>query len=366
MNGIQGKKFSLLKQRFGSIYGFFSASSKEANSFLQEVGINQTYISREYLLEQAHRELERWEKNCHVYCVSMEEDLYPLKLSQVPNPPPIIFLRLLQLQRYEKVVKDRGKKWISIVGTRNSDSFSNRIAHDAAKELATKEAIIVSGLAKGIDVNAHVGAMKGGENTCTIAVFGCGVLYVYPKSNVDVYRKMVERGDVVLSEYLPEEPPTKYYFPMRNRIMAALSDAVIVIQAPFKSGVRITVDFALEMGKDVYVYKPEKKSTEYELNFYLLEDGAQGFSNKDELLELFSLASKQKSPDLSSKLSNDAKTITDKEILFQILEKGPMQIEDICKKMNTPEHRIVPLLMRYLISGDIIETSGNRFYKSAL
>ena len=138
---------------------------------------------------------------------------------------------------------------VGIVGARMCSRYGHETAYEFGRVLAGKGVQIVSGLALGIDCYAQEGALAGGGKT--FAVLGCGADICYPKSNREVYEKIKTSGGI-LSEEKPGTPPLAYNFPKRNRIISALSDIVLVVEAKEKSGSLITVDFALEQGKTVY------------------------------------------------------------------------------------------------------------------
>lgn len=138
---------------------------------------------------------------------------------------------------------------VGIVGARMCSRYGHETAYEFGRVLAGKGVQIISGLALGIDCYAQEGALAGGGKT--FAVLGCGADICYPKSNREVYEKIKTSGGI-LSEEKPGTPPLAYNFPKRNRIISALSDIVLVVEAKEKSGSLITVDFALEQGKTVY------------------------------------------------------------------------------------------------------------------
>lgn len=141
-----------------------------------------------------------------------------------------------------------GEGMIGIVGTRRATEYGRRMAHGLAFDLATEGWTIVSGLAGGIDAAAHRGALAAGG--LTIGVLGCGVDRVYPAANRKLYES-ISRVGLLLSEYSPDETPRRWHFPERNRIIAALASAVVVVQAGEKSGALITAKLALEIGREV-------------------------------------------------------------------------------------------------------------------
>jgi DNA processing protein len=158
--------------------------------------------------------------------------------------------------------------------------YGKNCAYNISKELAQKGAVIVSGLADGVDSMAHSGALDAGMPT--VAIIGCGVNVVYPKKNAALMKRILEHG-MVISEYPLCTNPEKYHFPERNRIIAALSPATLVIEANIKSGSLITAKLSCDLGKDVYavpgsIYSAYSKGTNY-----LIKDGAYPVSCADDV-----------------------------------------------------------------------------------
>ena len=165
---------------------------------------------------------------------------YPDRLLHLHEPPGALWAR--------GPLRLPSERMVAIVGTRRATEYGRRVAHDLAFDLASAGWVVVSGLAGGIDAAAHRGALAAGG--ATIGVLGCGINRVYPASNRNLYGTIGRRG-LLLSEYEPDSSPQKYRFPERNRIIAALSSAVVVAQAGERSGALITADLALELGREV-------------------------------------------------------------------------------------------------------------------
>ena len=174
--------------------------------------------------------------------IKLEDSNYPEKLKNIYDPP-----KKLYVIGNEKILN---KKSIAIIGCRNCTEYGSRYAFKFAGELARKDIVIISGFARGIDTFAHRAAVCYGKPT--IAVLGCGLDVVYPEENLEIYRRILQTGGVVISEYPIGTAPLKQNFPKRNRIISGLSDGVFVIEAMKRSGTMITVEHALEQGKDVY------------------------------------------------------------------------------------------------------------------
>ena len=200
---------------------------------------------------------------------------YPDSLRRIYNPPQILYcigdVELLKCFS------------IGIVGCRGSSSYGNKIAKIFSSKLSEKGVCIISGLAIGIDKVAHEGAIKNIGKT--IAVLGSGIDVIYPKENEELYNKIIENGGLIISEFEPGTPPSKYTFPKRNRIISGLSSGIVVIEAKQKSGTMITVEYALEQGKNVYVIPGNIDSLNSVGTNALIKQGAKLVTNYMEVLE---------------------------------------------------------------------------------
>ncbi|WP_445634002.1 DNA-processing protein DprA [Nostoc sp. DSM 114161] len=170
---------------------------------------------------------------------------YPRLLLETPSPPPILYYRgEVELQ------ENLGQKpLVGIVGTRRPSEYGIRWTRQISTALAKNGFTVVSGMAEGIDTESHAATMKAGGRT--IAVLGTGVDVVYPQKNRDLYKQILTAG-LVVSEYPTKTPPDRTHFPRRNRIIAGMSRAILVMEAPLKSGALITATYANEFGRDVY------------------------------------------------------------------------------------------------------------------
>ena len=197
--------------------------------------------------------------------VNMNSRYYPERLRNIADPPKELYcLGNLDLLNY--------KNNIAMIGSRNCSSYGERAAKDFAYNLAREDVCIVSGLAKGIDSFSHIGALNAKGKT--IAVLGSGLDNIYPKENIKLVEEIINNNGLVISEYPLGTKPLKYHFPARNRLISGLSDSVLVVEARKNSGTNITVDFALEQGKDVFVIPGNIYSKTSDGTNFLITEGA--------------------------------------------------------------------------------------------
>ncbi|HET6850606.1 MAG TPA: DNA-processing protein DprA [Gaiellales bacterium] len=178
-----------------------------------------------------------------ISCVTVSEDAYPARLRELHDPPLALFTLGPGVSALAPSMRSA-----AIVGSRRAAEGGLRLAERLARAVAGSGGLVVSGLALGIDAAAHEGALAAGGPT--IAVLGCGVDVPYPRRNRPVYRRIAESG-LVVSEYPPGTPPAPWRFPARNRLIAALADVTVVVEARARSGALITADHALDLGRDV-------------------------------------------------------------------------------------------------------------------
>ena len=170
------------------------------------------------------------------------DEEFPEKLRQIKNPPEGIYVRG-QLPAEDKPT-------VAIIGARRCSTYGREMAEWFAGELAAAGVQVVSGMAAGVDGIAQRASLRAGGRS--FGVLGCGTDICYPTDNRDLYETLQKCGGI-LSEYAPGTPPDAFHFPMRNRIISGISDAVLVVEAKERSGTLITVDFALEQGREVFV-----------------------------------------------------------------------------------------------------------------
>lgn len=203
---------------------------------------------------------------------SILDEIYPWDLSEIYNPPALLFYQgnidLLELPK------------VAVVGSRDSSKLGNQSVQKIIKEL-NNELIIVSGLARGIDTAAHMAALQNGGRT--IAVIGTGLDVFYPKANKKL-QSYIGKNHLVLSEYGPGEQPLKFHFPERNRIIAGLCRGVIVAEAKMRSGSLITCERAMEEGRDVFAIPGSILDGKSDGCHHLIQEGAKCIMSGSDVL----------------------------------------------------------------------------------
>lgn len=202
---------------------------------------------RDFSLKKMLKEADRaWNilASGRIKCLFFEQTEYPAQLAEIYNPPYLLY--------YQGELPDWTVPSVAVVGTRMATGAGLDAAFKLGFQFGNYGLPVVSGLAMGIDCAAHSGAVSAGG--VTLAVLGGGADRVYPAVNKPVAASILENGGALISEYIPGEQPKRHHFPERNRIISGLSRAVVVVEAPGKSGALITADFAIEQGRDLYLH----------------------------------------------------------------------------------------------------------------
>ncbi len=241
IKGISRKKLHQFRKVDPLLQSIFSLSSHEIHRLLQVPQKKATHIYKQLQLKESIlKKIKQDEEIATV--LTIEDELYPNSLRNVPDAPLVLYtigdISLLQ-----------AKKSISVIGTRKPSSEAKDKLNHVVTPLIESGYIIVSGLAYGIDSFAHERALE--YNGKTITVLGSGFRHIYPKQNIALCRQIARTG-LVLSEYAPDVRPKQFHFPERNRIISGISRGTLVVEATERSGTLITVDQALEQGKDVF------------------------------------------------------------------------------------------------------------------
>lgn len=267
------KKQKLLKH-FKTVENLYNATKEE---LIQISGIGEKtaeIILNKNIKLNVYKHIEYMLKN-NIEIISIEDKEYPSLLKQIYDAPISLYIR------GDKSILNNNA--LAIIGCRECTDYGRNITKSLAYYIAKNKITIVSGLAKGIDGIAHKGALLAGEKT--IAVLGNGLDTIYPAENMALAKEILQKGGAIISEYPLGERPQRQNFPERNRIVSGMSKGVIVVEAKKKSGTLITVDFALEQGRDVFVVPGNINSETSEGTNDLIKQGAKLITNYEDVLE---------------------------------------------------------------------------------
>lgn len=295
-----------------------------------------------------------------IQVVIPEEPHYPRLLTSLPDFPPLLYYR---------GTLSGDSPGIAVVGSRKATPYGKAAARYLAQELAKAGIVVISGLARGIDAAAHEGALS--VNGVTWAFLGCGVDIVYPRENKVLADKIMASGALV-SEFIPGTPPHAPHFPARNRLISGASLGVVVVEAAQKSGALITVDFALEQGREVFavpgpIFSEMSKGTNQ-----LIKTGAKLVENVDDVLsEIHTLkhvsqelsASPEKDADMRTSLKG--RTEVHEQILGQ-LSDVPVHIDELVKKCTIPVEELALALLELELEGTVEQLPGQCYVLARL
>lgn len=285
-----------------------------------------------------------------IWFVGEWERGFPARLAEIPDPPYALFVK--------GNLPDESCMSASIVGSRECTPYGELQTLKFAKTLAGCGVQIISGMAKGIDGHAHRGALQG--NGKTFAVLGCGVDVCYPREHIGLYADILEHEGGILSEYPPGTTPEGGNFPQRNRLISGLGDFLLVMEAKEKSGSLITVDLALEQGKDIYALPGPVSSPLSKGCNRLIHQGAEILLGQKELCENLEIQGEKEGQTRESEEKILDKT---ENMVYSRFGFDPKSLEELAEQMGLSVQVILPKLIALELKGKIREISTHRYVK---
>lgn len=355
--GLSPQRQRQLIEAFGSPEAVFSASD---SAILRLQGFSELHLSKiRQAQKDAQPERDLWKlERMGGWVLTIFDERYPPLLRRLSDAPPCLYVL--------GTVEENDERAIAIVGTRKPSDYGRRIAYKIASELASYGFTVVSGLAEGIDTAAHKGALDSGGRT--FAVLGCGLDVIYPRSNKELARQVVDNG-ALLTEFPLGTKPQAWHFPQRNRIISGMSLAVIIVEAPLNSGALITADWAAEQGREVFVVPGPVDQPSFEGNHRLLREGARVFTSVADMLDELGVTALQKpepvktqtSPKGQLKLPDlspaEAKT-------WSVLTFDWKHADDIVRESQLTTGEVLSALTLLELKGMVERTEGNRYRRS--
>lgn len=346
VEGIGVKRFYQLLSLYEDARAVWDNVGPEM-AFLGEKALgNLTRARTEKYLYQLFLELEK--KN--IAAVARISGGYPSRLITTYDPPPTLYVRgALDLN---------AERAMAIVGSRHCSRDGRRAAQEIAEALARENVAIVSGMARGVDTAAHQGALNARGRT--IAVLGSGVDVVYPPENGPLAEQILETGGSIVSEYVPGTRPLAQHFPARNRIISALSDGLLLVEAAKGSGAMLTVDYALEQGRDVFavpgsIYSPLSSEPNR-----LISEGAAPALGPWEILEHYRWAER---PAAGGAAKRDLPLDPDEAALVEPLRIEEMSFDELAQRTGFDSAKLNSLLTMLELRG-IIKQAPGRTYRA--
>lgn len=340
--------------------GHSFSSSEQDMRFLEDIGISGEFakrISQPEFFKEAKDIIEYCNTN-GIRIITRDSSEYPASLNNIEFPPRLLFIKGAPLNLRDKVA-------VSIVGCRKPTEHGKSFARTLGKTLAQNNIAVISGMAEGIDGQAHQGALDAGGYT--VAVLAGSVDEVYPKSHERLYREILENGGTIISERPPKTVTKKYFYQQRNRIITGLSKGTVFVEGKEASGTSITARHALENNKDVFAVPGSPVLWQSELPNRLISEGAIIVNTpmvpveyykeqyKDLIFPKQNFPEEQKQPEL--KLVSDDSTILE----FLRDNGGIANIEQIAQALSLSINILSGRLTILCIKGKIRQESGNRY-----
>ena len=336
---------AFLMELFGGAEGVYRATASELDeAFARHPEDLKESFLLEALKNKDLRPAERSMRNaafCGAKIIRYGDPLYPAHLAAIPDPPVVLYAA-----GNTELLKERG---VGVVGTRRASPYGRWVSEEIGRIIAECGVTVVSGMAAGIDAQAHTGCLKAGGGT--IAVFGTGIDICFPKSNYRLYREILDKG-LAISEVRPGYGGFAFHFPLRNRIISGLSKNVVIVEGAPRSGSMITAARAMEQGRDVFavpgnINQPNSLGTNM-----LIADGAYPVLSLDILPETLGIG--RRNAAALAKMSEAEKNI------YKIIEDSPGCGPDgICAALQLSAAEISALLSAMEIKG-LIRSEGSR------
>ena len=304
------------------------------------------------LREAASHELEML-SNGYGQPVILDDPWYPELLKKCVNPPPVLYIKGNRACLNATMV--------AIVGSRAATAYGRRTAFNLGRDLAESGVTVVSGLATGIDTEAHAGCLEGMGKT--IGVLGCGLDVVYPRTNKRLYSQVAERGALV-TEYCLGTKPEGFRFPARNRIIAGMCHGVVVVEAAKRSGSLITVGHALDEGRDVFAVPGQVDSVKSSGTHWLLQQGAALAVSAADIVDGLGLENRGVTNQITEQ-GSQVELESETGALFAIIDSYPKQRNELIEHSGMSPAKISEHLLLLELEGLIEILPGDQVRRVA-
>jgi DNA processing protein len=285
--------------------------------------------------------------------ITMSDASYPPLLRHIPDPPPVLYI---------SGILEPATDNIAVVGSRNATRYGITMAKQLCRELAHHNLNVVSGMAKGIDTAAHLGALAGDGKT--FAILGTGIDVIYPPENKKLFHEISGKG-AVISEFPFGTGPEPYNFPLRNRIICGMSLGTVVVEAGMRSGSLITARLAAEQGREVFAVPGSVRSFKSTGTHSLLKQGAKLVEHAndiiEELLPLLQNRLPEKTGNQDPPKKNNPTLDSDETIVFKALEPYPVHIDDILRSTGFNPGKLAGILLKLELEGVVSQSPGKFF-----
>lgn len=345
VSGIGPAKLQRLRDFFGALETAWRANAFElAQAGLDKRALENLLRARQELNLDA--EVEKARRACDVI-LTWDDPRYPRLLREIPQPPPILYL---------KGAFETQDEWaLAVVGTRHASAYGKEIARAFSMELARNKLTIVSGLARGIDAAAHIAALEAGGRT--IAVMGNGIDQIYPPEHAKLARMIAERGALV-SDYPIGMKPDAANFPPRNRIISGLALGTLLVEGDEQSGAMITCEFALEQDREVFaapgnIFRKESRGP----NKLIRESRAKLVTRVEDILEELNLTMIAEKREARAIIPSNETEAT----LLKYISADPAHVDEIHQQSGLPIAQVTATLALMELKGMVTQTGGMNY-----
>jgi DNA processing protein len=334
----------LIEHFDGEVAAIFKAKIKDL-SVIENIGTTKAKCIKDFDdFKTAEKEIEFIEKfNIQTFFIT--DTLYPKRLLQMYDPPTILY--------YKGEADLNTTKTISIVGTRSNSDYGKKLTDKFVADIATINPLIISGLAFGIDTLAHKAAVK--YNVATVGVLAHGLDKIYPPENTKLAKDMLAQGGGLLTEFISETKADRHNFPTRNRIVAALADATVVVETDVKGGSMITAELANGYNKDVFAFPGKTSDTKSAgCNKLIKTNKASLITDANDLIEQMNWQTKKKKAITQRQLFVEL-TMQEKLIVDALQQRENIHIDELCTITNLSNSQAASALLTLELQG-IIQT----------
>lgn len=347
VRGVGPARLRMLIEAFGDVERAWHAPAEA----LARAGLDRR--SLENLLEtRARVDLDREVRRVaavDAHILTWEDEGYPKLLAEIPDPPPVLYVR--------GELRPEDAWAVAVVGTRRASTYGREVTRRLVTVLAQSEVTIVSGLARGIDAVAHQAALEAGGRT--IAVLGCGIDLVYPPEHRELARRIAAQGALV-TEYPPGTSPEPGNFPPRNRIISGLSLGIVVTEAGRNSGALITADYAAEQGRDVFAVPGSILSAGCAGTNRLIQDGAKLVLDAADILQELNLTMVAEQKEARQALP----TTETEALILAHLSAEPVHVDDLTRAVGLPVAQVTSTLALMELKGMVRQVGGMKYVAS--
>ncbi|WP_345325475.1 DNA-processing protein DprA [Candidatus Villigracilis proximus] len=344
IKGIGAIRMQSLIAYFGDLETAWSADPAS----LAEAGLGAKVIERVLIARQKVDLDQVWAKieAQGIKILTWQDEAYPSRLKEIAQPPPVLYIR------GEYLPDDLFA--VAIVGTRRVTPYGRQVTEELSTFLASNGITVISGLARGVDAIAHQTALKAGGRT--IGILGSGVDKIYPPEHLKLAEQMMERG-AIISDYAPGTPPDASNFPPRNRIISALSLAVVVIEAGETSGALITAEFAAEQGREIFavpgsILAPQSKGTNK-----LIQNGAQPLLSVNDIMQALDITRIGEHKAVRKVIPTDETEAR----LLQVITHEPLHVDEIRNQSELPIEKVSATLALMELKGMVRQVGGMNY-----